>query len=152
MSQAGSSCLHTSSVLTSPSLLLTCESSRSQVQPTKRRTTSSGTQKIKSKDTEGPLLWELLYKTILECAGKGLLHHSLFLKRPQHIPEGHPSLCLATLGLMLAAHSSTTSRIPAGALSASQEYALPCVSPASLPATHLCVLRGSAREASFQHP
>lgn len=57
------------------------------MQPTKRRTTSSGTQKNKSKDMEGLLHQELLYKTIVACADKGLLHHSPFLRRPEQFRD-----------------------------------------------------------------
>lgn len=158
LSQGGSSCLHTSCVLTSPSLLPTCKS-RSRMQPTKRRATSSGSQKIKSKDMGGPLLQELLYKTILACADEGLLHHSPFLRRPEQFKDHSTFLrniphSVGYTGIN--APSTHLSNIPAGSqqeqCSTSQEDALLCVSTACLPATHLCVLRGSAWEVSFQHP
>lgn len=87
---------------------------------------SQAHKKLRARNMGGFLLQELLYKTILARADKGLLHHSPFLKRPEQFKD----------------HSTFLRNIPHSA----------GYTGINAPSTHLSNIPAGSQQEHCQHP
>lgn len=175
LSQESGFCLHAGSVPTSTPCSSPAKAEGDKTSPPKRDVHPQVPEKLRPRILKAPCSRITSKKNILACAGKGLHHHSLFVKRPEQFGDhrrcrrdtSHPPPCLPALGERSASsqvrgmwdqcsqppaspNPSRSTATPAG-------DALLCMDTSCLRAMHHrsaanSGLTGSTWEVSFKHP